>query len=86
MASYSIAQAKDQLPSLIRRVEQGERITITKRGTPVAEVGPPGTEPQRSTLEERRAVLDWLRERRESRPVSISSVELLRRMYEDEEP
>ena len=84
MASYSIAQAKDQLPSLIRRVQHGERITITERGTPVAEVGPPASESHRSTLVARRAMLEWLGERRLSRPVSTGSVELLRRMYEDE--
>jgi prevent-host-death family protein len=38
MASISVAQAKDQLPSMLRRVEAGEVITITRHGRPVATV------------------------------------------------
>jgi prevent-host-death family protein len=35
-----IYEAKTQLPKLIERVQKGERITITKHGRPVAELGP----------------------------------------------
>lgn len=35
-----IYEAKTQLPKLIARVQKGERITITKHGKPVAELGP----------------------------------------------
>ncbi len=37
----SVAQAKNQLPKLIRAFEQGERIVITRNGKPVAQLGPP---------------------------------------------
>ncbi len=33
-------EAKTKLPELIRRVEAGERITITNRGVPVVELRP----------------------------------------------
>ena len=36
-------EAKTKLPEILRRVEAGERFTITNRGTPVAEIGPPST-------------------------------------------
>ncbi len=34
-------EAKTKLPEILRRVESGERFTITNRGTPVAEIVPP---------------------------------------------
>jgi prevent-host-death family protein len=34
-------EAKTKLPELLNRVENGERITITRRGTPVAVLTPP---------------------------------------------
>jgi prevent-host-death family protein len=36
MTQYSIAQAKDKLTQLIRSVEEGEPVEITRRGEPVA--------------------------------------------------
>lgn len=36
----SIKQAKDRLPALVREVEGGARIIITRNGKPVAEVVP----------------------------------------------
>ena len=34
--SYSIAQARDQLPALIHRAEESGRVQLTRRGKPVA--------------------------------------------------
>ena len=34
-------EAKTKLPELLRQVQQGQRFTITNRGKPVAELGPP---------------------------------------------
>lgn len=36
----SVAEAKNRLPALIRAVEKGERVTICRRGVPVADVVP----------------------------------------------
>lgn len=36
----SIAEAKNRLPELIRAMEDGEQIVITRHGKPVAELAP----------------------------------------------
>ena len=36
-------EAKTTLPELLRQVQAGKRFTITHRGKPVAELGPPVT-------------------------------------------
>lgn len=52
----SIAEAKNRLPELIRAVESGEEIIITRHGRPVAQLtGPPA--------ERRRARLGGMRDR-----------------------
>ncbi|HVA33985.1 MAG TPA: type II toxin-antitoxin system prevent-host-death family antitoxin [Candidatus Baltobacteraceae bacterium] len=40
MKAASILEAKTHLSTLVRRVERGERITITRGGKPVAELVP----------------------------------------------
>jgi prevent-host-death family protein len=42
MATVGAYEAKTHLPELLKRVENGERITITRHGHPVAELVPPG--------------------------------------------
>jgi antitoxin (DNA-binding transcriptional repressor) of toxin-antitoxin stability system len=37
----SIAEAKNRLTELIRSVEQGEQVVITRRGKPVAQITAP---------------------------------------------
>ena len=37
----SIAEAKKRLSQLIRAVEQGESVVITRNGKPVAQIAPP---------------------------------------------
>jgi len=37
----SIAEAKNRLPQLIRAVEDGEKVVITRHGKPVAQLAPP---------------------------------------------
>jgi prevent-host-death family protein len=36
----SIAEAKNRLPKLIRAVEKGEKVIITRHGKPVAQITP----------------------------------------------
>jgi prevent-host-death family protein len=38
MREYGIYEAKTKLPDLIKQVQQGERVTITNRGRPVADL------------------------------------------------
>lgn len=40
----SIAEAKNRLPELIRAVEGGEKVVITRHGKPVAQITPPPSE------------------------------------------
>ncbi len=51
MATVGIRELKSHLSKYIKRVEQGERITITDRGHPVAVIGPVVTSPRANRLE-----------------------------------
>lgn len=46
----STAEAKNRLTELIRLVEHGERVTITRHGRPVAQLGPPPANKQRKVI------------------------------------
>lgn len=46
----SIAEAKNRLPELIRAVEDGEEVVITRHGKPVAQIAPPPAERRRVRL------------------------------------
>jgi len=59
-------EAKTHLPRLLDEVAKGERITITKRGKPVAELVPPFVPPtpeQRAAA--RKAAEEWVKYRDE---------------------
>ncbi|MGA2117687.1 MAG: type II toxin-antitoxin system prevent-host-death family antitoxin [Bryobacteraceae bacterium] len=45
-----MAEAKNRLPELIRAVEGGEKVVITRRGKPVAEIAPPPARAPESPL------------------------------------
>jgi prevent-host-death family protein len=40
----SVAEAKNRLPELIRAMENGEPVVITRHGKPVAQLAPPPAE------------------------------------------
>lgn len=40
MGAYSVAEAKAALSQLLRQVEAGQEVTITRRGQPIATVRP----------------------------------------------
>ena len=46
----SIAAAKNRFPELVRAVENGEKIVITRHGKPVAQLCPPPRERRRVRL------------------------------------
>ncbi|MDP1616384.1 type II toxin-antitoxin system Phd/YefM family antitoxin [Phenylobacterium sp.] len=81
MSTYSVADAKNGLPRLIDLALEGEEIVITRHGKPVAELRAIRQVPMAPGAD-----LDWLRARRLT-PAgpALSSVELLREMYEDGE-
>ncbi|MBU1345969.1 MAG: type II toxin-antitoxin system prevent-host-death family antitoxin [Alphaproteobacteria bacterium] len=80
MASYGVAEAKNNFTLLLDRVQEGESITITKHGKQVAQITPmPKRDP-----EKRRAVMAELAEiRRQQKPLRMTVVELL---HMDDEP
>jgi prevent-host-death family protein len=82
MSTYSVADAKASLPSLINRAIAGEEVIITRHGKPVAELRPAAvTEASRPN-----ASLDWFLSRRlELPPGAPNSVELLDMIYDDPE-
>ena len=41
MATVGVAQLRQNLSAYLRRVERGERLVVTDRNRPVAELGPP---------------------------------------------
>lgn len=83
MASYSVAEAKNSLPSLIDKALEGEEVVITRHGKPVAELRPSRVAVPHG---DKTAMYNWLRARREAGPkVNITSVELLRQMYEEDD-
>ena len=48
--SVGVHEAKTHLSDLLRRVEAGETVTITRRGEPVAELRPPAEAVRRDRL------------------------------------
>ena len=51
MREYGVYEAKTKLPDLIKQVQQGERITITNRGEPVADLVPSASRAAQQTIE-----------------------------------
>jgi prevent-host-death family protein len=48
--NVSTAEAKNRLPELIRVVEGGEPVVITRHGRPVAQLGPPPVKRRKPVL------------------------------------
>ncbi|TAL89386.1 MAG: type II toxin-antitoxin system prevent-host-death family antitoxin [Candidimonas sp.] len=51
MRQYGVYEAKTKLPDLIKQVQQGERVTITNRGEPVADLVPSASRATQQTKE-----------------------------------
>ncbi|MBX9876348.1 MAG: type II toxin-antitoxin system prevent-host-death family antitoxin [Beijerinckiaceae bacterium] len=82
MATYTLAQAKDQLSKLVDEAMTGAPVTITRHGKPAVHLMAAHPESRPMT----QADLDWLAERRATRPyVDIDSGAFIRAMR-DEEP
>jgi len=82
MSHYGVAEAKNQLTSLIDRAMAGEEVIITRHGKPVVELKPMAKPLKMPTKE----AFDRLRAGREARgSVGITSVELLNLIYDEPE-
>jgi prevent-host-death family protein len=64
VATVGAYEAKTKLPELLKRVEQGEHITITKHGTPVAVLVPAGEYPRKDPVAAVAALKEFARGRR----------------------
>lgn len=62
-------EARNRLPELLRRVQQGERITITRYGVPVAVLVPPKSAPACPVDETISAIRAFRKGRRASVPL-----------------
>jgi antitoxin (DNA-binding transcriptional repressor) of toxin-antitoxin stability system len=70
----SIAEAKARLSELLREVEAGEQVTITRRGKPIAVLNRP--------LEPLASQAEW---RAKLPRLTTSSAELIRRMRDEDD-
>ena len=84
MSTYSVSEAKNQLPKLIDRALNGEGVIITRRGRPVVELKPvPSIPPESRRVTE--ADLEWLRTGRARLPASkIDAATFVRQMRDEE--
>jgi len=57
---FSIAEAKNRLPELIRAVEEGRKVIITRHGKPVAQLTPAPVERRQVRLGEMKGVIQLL--------------------------
>lgn len=86
MTHYGVAEAKNKFTHLLERVEDGERIIITRHGKVIAEIVKAAPEPRRrpAAPEEIDRLLEDLRAMRESLPpADRPSVDLIRQMRDE---
>ncbi|MGH8538976.1 MAG: type II toxin-antitoxin system Phd/YefM family antitoxin [Stenotrophobium sp.] len=72
-----IYEAKTHFPKLLARVARGERVTITRHGKAVAELGPVSGQPDRAKLDALFAQMDAYRATRPKRKNPITIKEIL---------
>lgn len=80
MSSYSVAEAKNNLPKLLDRMLAGEAVTITRRGVPVARLAPvQEVVPTSGPID-----VEWLKRVRIKSDATMDSVTLVRKMRDEE--
>ncbi|MDQ1154446.1 type II toxin-antitoxin system Phd/YefM family antitoxin [Brevundimonas sp. SORGH_AS_0993] len=80
MSSYSVAEAKNNLPKLLDRMLAGETVTITRRGVPVARLEPAqAVKPTSGPID-----MEWLKRVRIKSEPAMDSVTLIRKMRDEE--
>lgn len=80
MSSYSVADAKAGLPSLINRALAGEEVIITRHGKPVVELRPASVPDPAGKAA---ALARLLAHRVKPAPGTPTSVELLNLIYDE---
>lgn len=80
MSSYSVAEAKNNLPKLLNRMLAGETVTITRRGKPIARLEPAETpQPTAGPVD-----VEWFRQVRVKPSVPLDAVDLVRQMRDED--
>lgn len=80
MGAYSIAEAKAHLSALVKQVDRGEAVTLTKRGRAVARIVPLA-----GLAAKPKADLEKLRAFRATLPGSkLNAAEMIRKMRAEE--
>jgi prevent-host-death family protein len=81
MATYTLAQAKDQLSRLVDEALAGKPVTITRHGKPVVELLPTQAAPKTMT----QADWEWLARRRAALPkLPKTAAEMIREMRDEQ--
>lgn len=81
MGTYSIAEAKDKLSSLVKQAEEGEDVAITRHGAVVAYLRSARERPRRQPSRE---LIAEIAARAKSRPLRENAVDIVRRMRDGE--
>lgn len=79
MSSYSVAEARNNLPKLLDRALAGEQVVITRRGKPIVRLEPEARPRVGFTIDP--AWLDAHRIKPAAGPIKGSVVEEMRRGY-----
>ena len=83
MPSYSVAEAKNNLPKLLDKAVAGEEVTITRRGKPiatlVAKVAPSGDRDIPKSPRD----MEWIRRHRVTPKIQVDAVELIRKLRDE---
>lgn len=80
MATYGVAEAKNNFTHLLDRVQEGESITITRHGKPVAELRATTSTPRLTSEEKRAWYAEFVKRRNARPPLGVSAAELVRTM------
>ncbi|WP_395945278.1 type II toxin-antitoxin system Phd/YefM family antitoxin [Brevundimonas sp.] len=75
MSSYSVAEAKNNLPKLLDRMLAGEEVVITRRGKPIARLTPEVEKPVGFKID-----VDWLEQNRVRTLKPTDAVETIREL------
>ena len=82
MSTVGAYEAKTKFSELLARVEQGERVTITKHGRPVAELIPA----RRHDFEKARAAMARMRELTKDNDIGDMTWEDIKKMQDEDRP